>query len=51
MKVLEVEKLFLLKYTTDEALLSCPNVKKCIVVKRTGNYINWDSKEMFGTTI
>ena len=32
-----------LKYTTDEALLSCPNVKKCIVVKRTGNYINWDS--------
>jgi acetyl-CoA synthetase len=32
-----------LKYTTDEALLSCPNVKKCIVVKRTGNYINWDN--------
>ena len=31
-----------LKYTTDEALLNCPNVKKCIVVKRTGNYINWD---------
>jgi acetyl-CoA synthetase len=30
-----------LKYTTDEALESCPNVKKCIVVKRTGNYINW----------
>ena len=23
-----------LKYTTDEALTSCPNVKKCIVVKR-----------------
>ncbi len=32
-----------LKYTTDEALESCPNVKKCIVVKRTGNYINWDN--------
>jgi acetyl-CoA synthetase len=32
-----------LKYTTDEALESCPNVKKCIVVKRTGNYINWHS--------
>ncbi len=32
-----------LKYTTDEALLNCPNVKKCIVVKRTGNYINWDN--------
>ena len=33
-----------LKYTTDEALESCPNVKKCIVVKRTGNYINWDQE-------
>ena len=33
-----------LKYTVDEALESCPNVKKCIVVKRTGNYINWDNK-------
>ncbi|MDC0454548.1 acetate--CoA ligase [Candidatus Pelagibacter sp.] len=32
-----------LKYTTDEALESCPDVKKCIVVKRTGNYINWDN--------
>ena len=31
-----------LKDTTDEALMRCPNVKKCIVVKRTGNYINWD---------
>ncbi|MDA9631103.1 acetate--CoA ligase [Candidatus Pelagibacter sp.] len=30
-----------LKDTTDEALLSCPNVKKCIVVKRTGNDISW----------
>ncbi|MDC0125121.1 acetate--CoA ligase [Candidatus Pelagibacter sp.] len=33
-----------LKYTTDEALESCPNVKKCIVVKRTGNYVNWDQE-------
>ncbi len=33
-----------LKYTTDEALESCPNIKKCIVVKRTGNYINWDKE-------
>ena len=32
-----------LKSTTDEALLSCPNVKKCIVVKRTGNQINWNA--------
>jgi acetyl-CoA synthetase len=31
-----------LKNTTDEALESCPNVKKCIVVKRTGNYISWN---------
>ena len=31
-----------LKATTDEALMSCPNVKKCIVVKRTGNEINWN---------
>jgi len=32
-----------LKSITDEALLNCPNVKKCVVVKRTGNDINWDS--------
>ncbi len=32
-----------LKSITDEALIHCPNVKKCIVVKRTGNYINWDN--------
>jgi acetyl-CoA synthetase len=31
-----------LKYTTDEALENCPNVKKCIVVKRTGNYVSWN---------
>ena len=31
-----------LKSITDEALLSCPNVKKCVVVKRTGNDISWD---------
>ena len=29
-----------LKEITDEALNKCPNVKKCIVVKRTGNYVN-----------
>ena len=33
-----------LKSTTDEALVHCPNVKKCIVVKRTGNYINWNEE-------
>ena len=31
-----------LKYTTDEALLSCPNIKRCIVVKHTGNKISWN---------
>ena len=31
-----------LKSITDEALIHCPNVKKCIVVKRTGNRVNWD---------
>ena len=30
-----------LKKITDEALKNCPNVKKCIVVKRTGNVVDW----------
>jgi len=34
-------KIIPLKEITDEALTSCPKVKKCIVVKRTGNQINW----------
>ena len=34
-------KIIPLKDTTDEALLNCPNVKKCIVVQRTGNDISW----------
>jgi len=34
-------KIIPLKKITDEALESCPNVKKCVVVKRTGNEINW----------
>ena len=33
-------KIIPLKEITDEALNKCPNVKKCIVVKRTGNYVN-----------
>ena len=36
-------KIIPLKATTDEALTNCPNVKKCIVVKRTGNYVFWNS--------
>ena len=34
-------KIIPLKEITDEALRKCPNVKKCIVVKRTGNKVNW----------
>jgi len=34
-------KIIPLKSITDEALLNCPNVKKCIIVKRTGNFVNW----------
>ncbi len=34
-------KIIPLKKITDEALLQCPNVKKCVVVKRTGNEVNW----------
>ncbi len=31
-----------LKSIADEALMSCANVKKCVVVKRTGADITWD---------
>ena len=34
-------KIIPLKKITDEALTQCPNVKKCIVVKRTGGEVNW----------
>ncbi len=34
-------KIIPLKKITDEALTQCPNVKKCVVVKRTGNQVNW----------
>ena len=34
-------KTILLKNIVDEALTKCRNIKKCIVVKRTGNSINW----------
>ena len=33
-----------LKSITDEALLNCPNVKKCLVVKRTGNFVSWNDQ-------
>ena len=34
-----------LKSITDEALIHCSNIKKCIVVKRTGNRVNWDENK------
>jgi len=34
-------KIISLKKNTDEALEQCPNIKKCVVVKRTGNKVNW----------
>ena len=37
-------KIIPLKKIADEAMMQCPNVKKCIVVKRTGNQVNWDDE-------
>jgi len=34
-------KIIPLKKITDEALSRCRSIKKCVVVKRTGNEINW----------
>ena len=34
-------KIIPLKENTDAALMLCSSIKKCIVVKRTGNDINW----------
>ena len=34
-------KIIPLKKNVDEALISCPNVKKCLVIKRTGNKVSW----------
>ena len=34
-------KIIPLKKITDDALVNCPNIKKCVVVKRTGNKVNW----------
>ncbi len=34
-------KIIPLKSIVDDALVDCPNVKKCIVIKRTGNEVNW----------
>ena len=37
-------KIIPLKKIADEALKKCPNIKKCIVVKRTGGDINWHNE-------
>ncbi|RPG96578.1 MAG: acetate--CoA ligase [Candidatus Pelagibacter sp. TMED165] len=37
-------KIIPLKKIADEALTQCPDVKKCLVVKRTGNQVNWDNE-------
>ena len=37
-------KIIPLKKIADEAMMQCPNIKKCIVVKRTGNLVNWDDE-------
>ncbi len=37
-------KIIPLKKIADEALSQCPNVKKCIVVKRTGNQVSWNDE-------
>ena len=34
-------KIIPLKKITDEALKKCPNIKKCIVIKRTGGEVDW----------
>ena len=37
-------KIIPLKKIADEALQQCPNVKKCIVIERTGNQVNWNDE-------
>ena len=36
-------KIIPLKKMVDEALADCPNIKKCVVIKRTGNSVNWNN--------
>ena len=38
------QKVIPLKKNIDEALKKCPNIKKCIVLKRTGGNVPFDSK-------
>ncbi len=41
-------KIISLKQIVDTALEKCPDVKKCLVVKRTGNKVNWvESRDLY----
>ena len=41
-------KIISLKQIVDTALKKCPDVKKCLVVKRTGNKVNWvESRDLY----
>ena len=41
-------KIISLKKIVDTALKKCPDVKKCIVIKRTGNKVNWvESRDLY----
>ncbi len=37
-------KIIPLKKIADEALTQCPDVKKCVVVQRTGNQVDWNNE-------
>ena len=40
-------KIIPLKKIADEALQQCPEIKKCVVIERTGNQVNWnDSRDV-----
>jgi len=49
-------KIIPLKKIADDALTQCPDVKKCVVVQRTGNQVDWNNerdisyKEMISST-
>ena len=41
-------KVIPLKQIVDTALIKCPDVKKCLIVKRTGNKVNWvESRDLY----
>ncbi len=37
-------KIIPLKKIADEALTQCPDIKKCVVVQRTGNQVDWNNE-------